>query len=464
MLGVIEADVQRFSGMPFARVARRFAPPSPAAWDDPFDASVWGPAPWQPLPAYEELGAELAEDCLNANIWAPMGAEDLPVIVWVYGGGWEQGSNASPSAAGDILAGTGRVVVVSLNYRVTALGWGQFAHHGGGLGAATNLGLQDIVVGLEWVHRNIARFGGDPARVTVLGESAGGFSLSALLGSRRGRRTFRRLAAFSGAASRIVPLSAAARLGDDIIEALGHDPLTCTPESLIEAQRRVTPTDIGIRNGATPRSLGVVDDSRSECGMLDAHPLTAITAGATRDIDLWFGSTRDEAALFALHAPDAYVGITRTQLIDQVRSWTDGQADPTRLVNGYERSDEDGSPRERLITDWVYRLPAARGAMAQAASGGRAFLSVVGRADGEPAGHAVDVPALFGRVPDDGGPEARLRQAEVTAAVLRFAETGDPGWDAVDTSPLSQTLGPDPWDSTASHERVLSDWHEFSRP
>lgn len=463
--GVEEGAVRRFSGIPFAHVSRRFRRPEPAQWDGIHDGRTWGPAPWQPLPAYDDPGAPLAEDCLNVNVWAPPGSHGLPVLVWVYGGGWEQGSNASPMTRGDLLAATGRVVVASINYRVTALGWGQFAHRGGPLADATNLGLHDITAGLEWIRDNIAAFGGDPTTVTVMGESAGGFSLGALVGSPRARDTFHRIAAFSGAASRIIPMTAAAALGDSILEQLGGDPISCPPEQLLTAQRTVVPSEIGRRNAAVPESLGVVDDTGCSDGLLDRHPFDAIRNGDTIDKVMWLGSTRDEASLFAAGAPADFAGATAESLVRDVAMWTQGHASAAAIAKDYiGSSDSLSHARQRLITDWVYRLPAARAALAQSSAGGTAFLSVVGRADGLEAGHAIDVPCLFGRTESDAGPQSRDRQAALTAAVLDFATTGSPGWEHVSMEPRSCTIGPDDWDSTADTLRVLEVWDGVPRP
>ena len=463
--GEQEGGVLRYAGIPFAHVPQRFRRPRPLNSGIGQLPNRWGPAPWQPLPGYDELGAERAEDCLNLNVWSPVGADRVPVIVWVYGGGWEHGSNASPGTRGDVLAATGRAVIVSVNYRVTALGWAELAHCGGELSEASNLGLHDIVTALEWIQANIASFGGDPSRVTVMGESAGGFNLSALLGSSRGRATFSGIAAFSGGASRIIPLTAAQQLGDRILIALGGDPLRCCPEELVAAQSSVVPTDIGRRNGVVPESLGVVDDSALPHGILDEHPMEALAAGRAAHKAVWFGSTRDEASLFAAHAPDVYAEESFDELVGTVKQWTGSHEKSGSAVEAYTSdAGADAAPLERLVTDWVYALPSARGALCQAAAGGRAYLSMFGRADGKLAGHAADVPALFGRLSTTTGPEDRARRDEVREAVLRFAEEGSPGWSAVGKAPTSMTLGPDKFDSTRAYSAVLDRWQGVPRP
>ena len=144
--------------------AERFGPPEPVAFDASQVSGEFGPVAFQPdRPiARREFGVRpaMSEDCLFLNVWSP-GGDGLPVMVWVHGGGFTVGwSNAFD---GEDFAATNGVVVVTLNYRLGTLGW-----LGGG-----NYGLLDVVAALGWVRDNVAAFGGDPARVTLAGQSAG---------------------------------------------------------------------------------------------------------------------------------------------------------------------------------------------------------------------------------------------------------------------------------------------------
>jgi para-nitrobenzyl esterase len=145
---------------------------------------------------------EPSEDCLYLNVWTPSTppSNSLPVMVWIHGGGFVAGSASEPRQDGERLAEKG-VIVVGINYRLGAFGF--FAHpeltKESGHGASGNYGLLDQVAALQWVHRNIAAFGGDPARVTIFGESAGSFSVSALMASPLARGLFQRAIGESGA-------------------------------------------------------------------------------------------------------------------------------------------------------------------------------------------------------------------------------------------------------------------------
>lgn len=187
--GIVENEVAIFRGVPYAAPAvgaLRWRPPAaPASWDGVRDTRVFGPICPQPRlpPPVGPEGAE-SEDCLTLNLWTPAHAASakLPVMVWIHGGGFFLGAGSQPLYEGTALARQG-AVVVTFNYRLGALGF--LAHPalsreqaGGPLG---NYGLLDQIAVLQWVQRNIAAFGGDPANVTIFGESAGGLSVQALM-------------------------------------------------------------------------------------------------------------------------------------------------------------------------------------------------------------------------------------------------------------------------------------------
>lgn len=184
------ADVRAFLGIPYAAAPvgeNRWRPPQPAQpWSGTRNGSKFGPDCMQPAEYPELRGAGMSEDCLSVNVWSPakQAGEKLPVMVWIYGGGFTYGSGSHPSYDGEALARRG-VVVVTLNYRVGLLGF--MAHPE--LSAESpsrssgNYGLLDQIAALNWVRRNAAAFGGDAGNVTVFGQSAGAHSISTLVAS-----------------------------------------------------------------------------------------------------------------------------------------------------------------------------------------------------------------------------------------------------------------------------------------
>src|ERR1041385_4673840 len=181
--GGVADGVHTFLGVPFAAPpvgALRFRSPQPAAaWQGERDATKPGPAPIQSLGGaaawlYESAEPQ-GEDCLYLNVWTPGLSGGRPVMGWLHGGAWRTGHGAVAVNDGQHLARNGDVVVVTVNYRLGALGW--LAHpdlRDSGTDAVANWGLQDQIQALRWVRENIAAFGGDPGNVTIFGESAGG--------------------------------------------------------------------------------------------------------------------------------------------------------------------------------------------------------------------------------------------------------------------------------------------------
>lgn len=207
--GKQEGAIRTFLGIPFAAPPvgdLRWKPPAPAA-------------KWTGVRAAKEFGAHCmqgnvygdmtfldpgnSEDCLTLNVWTPAKKADakLPVMVWIYGGGFVAGGTSEPRQQGENLAAHG-VVLVSMNYRLGIFGFLVHAElaRESGRNSAGNYGLLDQLAALEWVHRNIAAFGGDPANVTIFGESAGSFSVSAQMASPRAKGLFQKAIGESGAA------------------------------------------------------------------------------------------------------------------------------------------------------------------------------------------------------------------------------------------------------------------------
>lgn len=204
--GAVEEGVTAFKGIPFAAPPvgpLRWRAPQPVLpWAGVRDATVFGHDCMQlPFPSdAAPLGTAPSEDCLTVNVWAPAGAagKKLPVLFWIYGGGFVNGGASPAVYDGSALARAG-VVVVSFNYRVGRFGF--FAHPAlaaAGEGPVGNWGLMDQQAALRWTRDNIAAFGGDPGRVTIMGESAGGMSVLNLLGSPAARGLFRGAIIMSG--------------------------------------------------------------------------------------------------------------------------------------------------------------------------------------------------------------------------------------------------------------------------
>src|SRR5476649_2177238 len=257
--GVVSADgkVRTFKGIPFAAPPvgpLRWKPPAPAAaWTGVRKAAEYGPRCMQkPIFAdmiFQDSGP--SEDCLYLNLWMPAAPTQsrLPVMVWIYGGGFAAGGSSEPRQDGGNLSKRG-VLVVSMNYRLGVFGF--FSHaelaKESGHDASGNYGLLDQVAALQWVRKNIAAFGGDPGNVTIFGKSAGSFSVSALMASPLAQGLFRRAIGESGGAfaSKELPFLPLAQV-ETTTEEYFHRVL---PDSSLGALRATSSADI-LKLGST---------------------------------------------------------------------------------------------------------------------------------------------------------------------------------------------------------------------
>ncbi len=307
--------ISRFMGVPFALPPTgdlRWRPPTaPAAWPGVRAATSAGPA--CPQAAVASLAGDLRnlpqdEDCLYLNVWAPADGKRLPVMVWIYGGAYRQGASNLPLYNGAPLARQG-VIVVTLNYRLGPFGF--FAHPALTREAAPdaplgNYGLMDQLAALRWVQQNIAAFGGDPARVTVFGESAGGGSILHLMTIPEARGLFAQAIVQSGGGlTNPADLKTREAVGLRLAQAAGapadaiaHDLRALKPGDLVEAANRVP--------GSAPAPFL---DGR----LLKTAPWRVFQAGGAMDIPLLIGANSNEASVMAalgvpLTAADAFLG------------------------------------------------------------------------------------------------------------------------------------------------------------
>lgn len=232
--GLSISGVQAFKGIPYGASTagtRRFLPPlKPQPWTgvrDTFELGQRSPLvdsvlvpEWDPLNLREPMG----EDCLNLNVWTPgVGAGGKrPVMVWLHGGGYAAGSPGMIAYDGANLARKHDVVVVGVTHRLNAFGFLYLAELGGEKFAdAGNAGMRDIIAGLEWVRDNIAAFGGDPANVTIFGQSGGAGKVSTLLGMPAAQGLYHRAVAQSGAAVTSMPAGVATQNAEAFMARLG---------------------------------------------------------------------------------------------------------------------------------------------------------------------------------------------------------------------------------------------------
>jgi len=458
--GRAESGLAVFRSVPYARAPigeRRWRPPEPESpWAGVRDAGRFGPiAPQRPGVMMRMLGMDGAasdEDCLALHLWTrdPSAGRRRPVLVWLHGGGFTAGAGSLPVYDGQHLARRGDAVVITVNYRLGALGFLAWPD----ASIVPNVGLLDQIAALSWVREHAERFGGDPDNVTVFGESAGAMSIGALLGAPAAGGLFRRAILQSGAAHNVSTPAAGRRVAEDFGAAAqrpaGTAALRALPvEALLEAQQRVV--DESWRTVEGLAFQPVVDGAA-----IPRDPLAAVGEGAARDVSLLIGTNRDEWNLFAL--PDAKLahldeaGLRRRLLRNPPRAIgdEDPEAVARRAIEVYreQRAARGESVRPRdlwlaMQSDRVFRIPAVRLAERQQRHQPQthAYLfawpsPALGGALG--ACHGLEVPFAFGTTRAataqlvGEGPEVDRLTLRMQDAWLAFARTGDPGWPAYD--------------------------------
>ncbi len=319
--GVREGATIAWRGIPYAAppVGRlRFrAPQRVVPWDGCRDATAFGRvAPQAHKGQFAGVPPDVpaGEDCLNINVVAPANADDtasLPVMVFIHGGGYSTGSSRDFSGQGRNFVATGRVVYVSFDYRLGALGYLDFSRYSTRRRPIdSNLGLRDQIAALRWVRRNIRAFGGDPARVTVFGESAGANSVTTLMATPSARGLFARAIAQSAPPDAVYSRAMAAVWAEQFVEILrrrmpDHDPtapltVSQTAALLADAPAAELVEAALVLQARTPEEtpgvfcLAPVVDGR----LLPRHPMAAFRAGFAHPVPLIIGTNDREGSIF----------------------------------------------------------------------------------------------------------------------------------------------------------------------
>jgi len=439
--GVLQFRGIRYANPPVGDL--RWQPPQPCQpWTGVRPAISFGPvAPQGPSPVSSIFGIadfggkhpDISEDCLSLNVYAPArGAEHSPVMVWIHGGSFIGGSNRNVWYNGTSFAQKG-VVVVTINYRLGAFG---FLDLGDEEPGASNRGLLDQVAALEWVHKNIAAFGGDPANVTIFGNSAGAMCIGSLLTLPAASGLFQRAILQSGAAATFQSRHQAADVTASMTAALGsRDYLRiATWEQVVRAQGEVF-IEMAGRGDGLP-FMPVVDDA-----VLPHAPIEAISKGAAAQVRLLMGTNSDEATLFlalalsgadlskefVIHRLDQTSGGAGRELYDAYRSVLGASAEPKDVWVAVE-------------TDRGFRAPAIQLAAAQARQTRDVWMYLFTHESPALDGmlkscHGLEIPFAWNTLTSDSdgftgrGPGAQGLADEMHSAWVAFAASGDPGWD-----------------------------------
>lgn len=451
--GSSEDGIAIFKGIPYAAPpfgARRFRAPQPVeAWNGIRDALEFGPTVPKPPypPPIDTLLPEPVrpgEDCLNLNIWTPdLSSANLPVMVWIHGGAFRNGTGMIPTYDGTNFARDG-VVCVTINYRLGSEG---FLFIGEG---TANLGLLDQLAALTWVQENIAAFGGDPTNVTIFGESAGGMSVTTLLAMPRARGLFRRAIAQSGAGHYAISLETARLIGQYVAEELGVEATVeafaaIPPERLVKAQVAVATALATKPDPQRWREVAfnsMVHEPVIDSDILPDLPIKLIAEGAGAGVDVLVGTNTDEHTFFLV--PTGAINlVNENSLANLSRGYGIAPEETLATYRELYPTASIGELYIAFVTDWFFRIPAIRLAEARIAHAESAYMYEFAwrspQLDGRlGACHALELAFVFDNLQQTAnrglvGPNGPQALADAMhSAWVAFATTGDPGWPRYD--------------------------------
>jgi para-nitrobenzyl esterase len=452
-----------FLGVPFAKPplgALRFRAPEPAEpWAGVRSALAFGPSSMQASSALMHVPGPFSEDCLYLNVYTPaIDTAKRPVFFWIHGGSFVLGSGSEALYDGGRLAARGDIVVVTVSYRLGALGFSHWSQEERArLGVRSNAGLLDQIAALRWVQSNIAAFGGDPEAITIAGESAGAYSVANLLAMPEARGLFQRAIAQSGArlergTGDPMRFSRALRrvleVSDEKLEALWDLPA----ERILNAQHAAAASETG---GAAINTFAPVHDG-------DTQPLPlseAIPSGASARVPLLIGTNRDEMNLFlgaALKKLDE--PIAEASLLASLAGLVPGTPEPRlrALLEVYRRSrsarelpHSDRALLAAISTDALWRVPSFRFAEAHRKHQPATFHYLFTYRSPAMRGalgafHGLELPFVFGtldapgqaQLAGTGEPQERLSERMMDAWIA-FTRSGEPSWPAYDEAQRS---------------------------
>ena len=448
-----------FLGVPFAQAPvgdlRFAAPVPPEPWDGVRDALAYGATAKRERPGEKTLIPEPAvpgDATLNVNVFTPAPGEAdaaLPVLVYIHGGGFTEGSPASPWYDGAAFNRDG-VVTVTISYRLGFDGFGYIA------GAPSNRGVRDWLAALEWVRENIAAFGGDPGRVTIAGQSAGGGAVLTLLGMPAAQGLFHAVWALSPALAD-VPAELARTLSAKIANLAGVAPtqegFASVPEAKLFALQETAAKPESKDRLAVVHSL--LEDGLTWGPMIDGDLITrptveSLRAGVGADVPLVLGANDDEFTMVTDSVKNALRLVPASLALAQLK--VDAATRQAYLAaNGPQRRKGTAAVLGRYVSDVVFRSVVARVADARRDAATWAYRFAWSSPPIGWACHCLDVPFWFDCLGTEGveaiagGEPPRALASALHGSAVAFVRGSEPGWPAWSAaSGTTRVFGGDP--------------------
>lgn len=441
VLGTIDDSIFTFKGIPYAKAERFMAPQEPDAWDGVRECKEFGPVARQVAPWYPD-SVQNEKELFSANVWT-QGINDgkkRPVMVWLHGGGFHIGASNDPMTYGKAMAKKGDVVFVSINHRLNILGFLDLSACGSNYAQSANVGMLDIVKALEWVNKNIENFGGNPADVTILGESGGGGKVGTLMCMPAAKGLFRKAIIQSGTLINVMTKEKSQALGLAVLENLGLTANdvekldTISYQTLVKAGNDAIAKISGPRKPGSPTMFGFAP-SPDGVDLLQ-QPFSPGFADISKDIPLMMGTTLNELM------PTVY-GEKELTLEQAKERLAKVYGDKTnQYVELFAKAYPDYTPQDLLSIDNTFRPFTIRTADARGVQGNAPiyvyFLAWKSQVDNASKGsfHGLDIPLAFNTVdlrPDwTGNTEEAWKLADkMSSAWINFVKTGNPNVEGV---------------------------------
>ncbi|WP_319501153.1 carboxylesterase family protein [uncultured Draconibacterium sp.] len=439
--GSINDSVYAFKGIPYAKAERFMPPQEPDAWDGVRECIAFGPVARQVVPWYPD-SVQNEKELFSANVWT-QGIGDgkkRPVMLWLHGGGFHTGASNDPMTYGEAMAKKGDVVFVSINHRLNILGFLDLSACGDKYAKSANVGVLDIVKALEWIQKNIEQFGGNPADVTIVGESGGGGKVGTIMCMPAAKGLFQKAIIQSGTLINTMTKETSQALGLAVLENLGLTPndvekLNTIPyKELVKAGNDAIAKTSDPRIPGSPTMFGFAPSADGE--VLLQQPFSPGFADISHDIPLMMGTTLNELMRTAYGEKDLTMEEAKERLAKEYGDKTD------EYISLFAEAYPDFTPQDLLSVDKTFRPFTIRTADARAQETDAPlyvyFLAWKSGVDNASKGsfHGLDIPLAFNtvdlRADWTGNTEEAWKLADkMSSAWINFVKSGNPNVDGV---------------------------------
>lgn len=426
---VDKRGVKTWLGIPYAQPPvgnlRWHAPEKLSDGNGEFDATKFGASPPQDVDEFEDASLNRqSEDCLTLNIWTRDRKKNLPVMVFIPGGGFVNGGTSDPIYNGANLAANHDVLVVTINYRLNIFGSMNFAAIDSSFAGTGNLCIQDQVAALKWIKENILEFGGDPVNITVFGESAGAISTLLLMVTPAAQGIFGKAISQSGHLAFYHTPDYSAELAERFMHLGGYkdmrELMNKPAEELLETYKTL----------CAARPLATEMDYLPTCDgkFLPEHPLKALKDGAARGIKLMTGTTAEEYLYWALYFDD-FADNMPTFHAEITSSLYEGEFTASEELYGAWQKNHAGENYLTFANHLDWRVGQELAAEYQSKFADVYFYLFSQSSPNKNLGscHAIDLPFVFGNPSEDTDPKPAAKLIkQVQEAWTMFATTGNP--------------------------------------